>query len=290
MNKTFSIILIVLLSILTIFVCAVFIYLMSGNSFNWNFNFDSYSENLIDSKEVLSVEEIKVDSKNTKISIEQSVDSKIIVEMYSDNKVDHSIKFENNVLDIHFYDNEIMRLFKKQNRVIIKLPKDYENKVNINSTTGDIKFASFEKLSPNVVLGTGDIHADRLNELNAVVTTGDIKINELNKISCKLTTGDVKLEKVNDAIIHSTTGNIKIQELNNLADITLTTGDVKITKATINEDSNISLTTGDVKISSYSGAYVETSNNVGDVKVNNNDRSAAKTLKISVRVGDIRVN
>ena len=290
MNKTVSIISIVLLSILTLAVTGFFIYLMNGGSFNWSFNFANYSENLIESKELLSVNEIYVDSKNTDVLIEQSTDSKIYVELYSDNNVEHYIREDNKKLEIHFYDNQVFNFFKKHDRVLIKLPKDYSNKLNINSSVGDVNIQSFEYLSPYIKLGTGDIHVDTLKELQVDSTTGDIKVSNVNKITCKLSTGDVKIDKVNDANIHGTTGDIKIQELNNSADITLTTGDVKITKANIQEDSNISLTTGDVKIKEYTGAYVETTNKVGDVKVNNNDRKSSKTLKISVNIGDIKVN
>lgn len=290
MNKTVNIIMIVLLSIITIAVTGFFIYLMTGGSFNWTFNFNSYSDNLIESKDVSYVDEISVDGKNTKVTVENSTDEKIHVELYSDNEVEHSISYEANKLDIKFYDNEIFRLFKKNSRVLIKLPKDYENKLNINLSVGDVKISSFEKLNPNIVVGTGDIRIDNINNLNAQLTTGDVKINNVNNLSCKIGTGDVKVENVNDATINGTTGDIKINEINNSADISLTTGDVKINNATIKQDSSINLTTGDVKIKSYSGAYVETTNSVGDVKVNNNDRRSENTLKITVRVGDIKIN
>ena len=290
MNKTVSIILIVILSLLTLVVTGFFIYLMSGGSFNWSFNFNSYSDNLIDSKELSSINEIVVDAKNTNILVEKSNDNKIHVELYSDNEVEHSIKLENNKLEIQFYDNSIFNFFKKHNRVLVKIPNDYSNKLNINLTTGDVKFQSFDKLSPFIKIGTGDVQADSLKEVQIDASTGDIKINNIDKITCKLTTGDIKLEKVKDANIHGVTGNVKIQEITNSADITLTTGDVKIQSANINEDSYISLTTGDVKIRSVTGAYIETTNSIGDVKVNNNDRKSEKTLKISVNVGDIKVN
>ena len=290
MDKTVNIILIVLLSILTLAVTGFFIYLMCGGSFNWSFNFANYSENLIESKEVSLINEINVDVKNSTIIFEKSNDNKIYAELYSDNKVEHSIKEEGNRLDIYFHDNEIFNFFKKRNKVLIKLPSDYSDKLSVISTTGDIKFDSFEKLSPYIKITTGDVHADLLKDLKVDGTTGNIKINSLDTISCKLTTGDVKIERVNSAVVHGTTGDVKIQEINNSADITLTTGDVKITNFIVKKDSNISVTTGDVKIQSASGAYIETTNKVGDVKVNNNDRTLEKVLKINVHVGDIKVN
>ena len=290
MNKTVNIILIVLLSILALAVTGIFIFLITGNSFDWSFNFPKYSDNLLESKEVNSISEISVDAKNTDVIVEKNVENKIIVELYSDNKVEHKIELNNDTLYINFYDNEVFRLFKKADRVLIKVPENYEDKLSIKLTTGDVKIGSFEKLSPSINVGTGDVKADILKDLDVELTTGDVKINTLNKINCKHTTGDVKLEKVGIANVHSITGDIKINELTYSADLTLTTGDVKINNATIKEDSNISITTGDIKISSCSGAYIEATNNVGDVRVNNNDRKLEKTLKLSNRVGDVRVN
>ena len=290
MNKTVSICLIIVLSILTLVLTGLFIFLMSGNSFNWSFNFNTYSENLVESKEVSDVASLNVDSQNVDVLFEKSNDDKVYIELYSENNVDHSIDVVDSKVNVKFYDKEVFRFFKKNSRILIKLPENYENELVINSTTGDIKFQSFEKLSPIIKLGTGDIKADKLNEVEITSTTGDIKISELNAINCKTVTGDVKINRVNIANIHGTTGDVKIQEINYSSDITLTTGNVKITKFDVKENSSINLTTGDVKIESHSGAYIETTNNVGDVKLNNNDRTLEKTLKISVRTGDIKVN
>ena len=76
MNKTANIILIVLLSIITLIVTGFFIYLMAGNTFDWNFNFNKYSENLIESKELNSISEINVDAKNTDVLVEKSDSNK----------------------------------------------------------------------------------------------------------------------------------------------------------------------------------------------------------------------
>lgn len=290
MNKTVSICLIIVLSILTLVLTGLFIFLMSGNSFNWSFSFNTYSEKLVESKEVSDVASLNVDSQNVDVLFEKSNDDKVYIELYSENNVDHSIDVVDSKVNVKFYDKEVFRFFKKNSRILIKLPENYENELVITSTTGDIKFQSFEKLSPIIKLGTGDIKADKLNEVEITSTTGDIKISELNAINCKTVTGDVKINRVNIANIHGTTGDVKIQEINYSADITLTTGNVKITKFDVKENSSINLTTGDVKIESHSGAYIETTNNVGDVKVNNNDRTLEKTLKISVRTGDIKVN
>lgn len=291
MNKTISIISIILLSVITIAVTGFFIYLMCGNSFNWNFNFNKYSDNLIESNAYDDVYEINVDSKNSDILVEKNEDDKIVVELYTDSKNnEHKIEINNNNLFVNFNDKETLNFLRRTNKVLIKIPEKYENKLNIKSTVGDIKIGSFENLSPNINAGTGDVKAELLNELTVELTTGDVKINKLNKIECKKSVGDVKIETVKDAIVHSQTGDVKINEVTNSLDITLTTGDVKINTATINEDSSINSTTGDIKIGTYSGAYVEVNNSVGDTRVNGNDRKSDKTLTITNRIGDIKIN
>lgn len=290
MNKTVNIIIIILLSIITIFVTGLFVYLMCGNSLNFKFEFNNYSTNKVETKEFDLVDDININANLSDVLIEKSDTNKIIVELYSDNNIDHSINVDNKKVDINFYDNNVFNIFKKKNRVLVKLPEDYKDKLNINVTTGDVKIKSFKNLKSNIIVQTGDIIAELLDEAIIDSKTGDIKIDNINKINCNNTTGDIKINMINDAFINSKTGDVKINELNNSSDITVITGDVKVSNATINEDSFIKVTTGDVKIASYSGAFIETSNNIGDVKINNNNRNHEKTLKITSNIGDIKIN
>ena len=73
-------------------------------------------------------------------------------------------------------------------------------------------------------------------------------------------------------------------------EIEVKTGDVQIQNAKIEDNSKINVTYGDVTIYKTGKYYVEGIVEVGDVRIKNIDRKSDLELKITVKVGDIRVN
>ena len=57
----------------------------------------------------------------------------------------------------------------------------------------------------------------------------------------------------------------------------------------INEDSSIKSNFGDVKIEKINNVYVDAKVDLGDVKIEGNDRHSDITLKIKSDCGDIKV-
>ena len=293
MNKGVAITLIVILSIIAIALTGGFIFLLRGN-FEWgsfNLNFGSYSEKLVDSKTYESAEEINVDAKTIDVFVEESIDEKITVELYSDKEVEYSFTENEGVLNFKaHYKSFSFGLFNKSAKLVVKVPKTYDKKFSIDSKTGDIHIASLENLTATIKATTGDVKITKINEATIDLGTGDVKVQEAKVLNVKQGTGDTKVDSVDYLDVNASTGDVKIQTVNNKVNITNTTGDIKIQTATITEDSNISNRTGDIKITSLTGAYVEADNNVGDTKVNNNDRKSELTIKIHTNTGDIRVN
>ncbi len=293
MNKGIAITFIVLLSIVAIALTGGFIFLLSNNfEFgSFEFAFGSYSNNLIESKTYDSVEEINVDSKAIDVFVEETSETDIKVELYSQKNITHDFILEDGKLNIMAHkDYNTFGLFSKASKLVIKLPKEFSAKFAIDAKVGDIHFGSFDSLRPTIKNSTGDIKITKVEEATIEIGTGDVKVDKAVTLYIKQGTGDTKVQSVDSIEVDAKTGDVKIQDVKNKMNITNTTGDIKVETATINEDSNISNKTGDIKIQTLTGAYIEATNNVGDIKVNNNDRHLDKTITIHTNTGDIRVN
>lgn len=275
MNKSIAITFIVILSCAVIILTGGFIYLLNGN-INWNsfsFSIDSHSDKLVDTKTYEVADEISIESKAIDIYVEESTDNMITTQLYSDKDVNYDITNEDNKISIKASMESKWSLFDKGSKLVIKLPKDYANKFNIVSDINDIKISSFDNLRPTIKNGTGDVKIVKVNEATISNNIGDIKIGTANLLNIKNVTGDIKVDTINGKL-----------NINN------STGDIKIRNANLNENSNISNKTGDIKIDLLKGAYIEATNNVGDIRVNNNDRNLELTCTVHTNIGDIKIN
>ena len=293
MSKGVAITFIVLLSIIAIALTGGFIYLLNSNFdfTSFNFSFDTYSSNLIESKTFESANEIYIDSSAIDVFVEESSDNKFIVELYAEKEIDHSFNLEDKKLNIVVKEtHNSFSFFGKGKKLVVKIPREYEDEFTIDSKVGDIHITTFENLKPTIKNTTGDIKITKVKDATIEVNTGDIKVDDVSILNIKQGTGDTKVQTVDFIDITASTGDVRISTVNNKFNITNTTGDIKIQNATLTEDSNISNKTGDIKIESLSGAYIEASNKVGDIKVNNNDRKLDLTCTIHTNTGDIRVN
>ena len=97
----------------------------------------------------------------------------------------------------------------------------------------------------------------------------------------------ISLEKANITVKESC-GNVKIEEVLNKLNIRTNCGDVKIEKVNLKEDSSIKCDMGDVKIKEKNDVYIDAKVDLGDCKVNNNNRHSEVTLKIEMNCGDIK--
>lgn len=272
MGKGFKVVLIILLSIIAVALTGILtLMLVRGTKFNLNFSM-KLSENLVEEKTIEEIKDLKIDTNIADVDIETSEDEKVTVKLYCDDCENHSIK-NNDAIEVVLKDKrKTFRLFSKGPRIVITVPKTYENNIGLKGDVADIEIASLKNASVNVEL-----------------KTGDIDIDEINKASVKVTTGDVKIGRVNDLVVKATTGDVKLQYVGNFLDIALNTGDVKIERLNINESSKIKNNTGDIKIGTINDIYVDAKNNIGDTKVNTNDRKSDIVLTINSNVGDIKV-
>ena len=292
MSKSVAVTFIIILSIVAIALTGGFIFLLRGNFdfSNWDLSFSGYSDNLIEKKSFESVEEINVDISSLDLFVEESTDETVTVELYSSKDVEHKFEIEEGKLTLFAKNNFNFGFLTKSPKLVVKVPRDYTNKFAVDSKVGDIHVGSLENLKPTIKSTVGDVKITRVDEATVEVGTGDVKVDDIKTLTVKQGTGDTKVQSVETITVDAHTGDVKIQDVKNKMSITNTTGDIKVQSATINEDSNISNKTGDIKVSSLTGAYIEATNNVGDIKINNNDRKLELTCTIHTNTGDIRVN
>lgn len=292
MNKGLTITLITLLSILLVFVVGVMIFLFKGN-----FNFSSFnfafgeSKKLVEEKEIVNIKKLNIEANRADVIIEPKEENTFIkVELYSDHAEEYEITELEDEIKVVLKDEKFVGINTKGSRVKIYVPTSYDKDIKAVNKTGDIKIGKLTKSNLDLKLTTGDITVKEGNNIVVSLTTGDVEVGKVNKADITSTTGDIDVNKVTTVKVKLTTGDITLGDVNESLNLTSTTGDIKIDEVKLVGNSNIKSGTGDVKIRETSNCYIEAKTNVGDTRINNNDRKSDNVLTITSRVGDIRVN
>ena len=294
MNNGLRITLITLLSILLIFVVGIMVFLFKGN-YNFstiNFSFGE-SKTLVDEKEITSIKNLNIESNVADVIIEtkEGYTNSIKVELYSDHAEEYEITEKNDEIKVVLKDKRVVTMFgSNSSRIKIYVPATYDKYVVITNRTGDITIGKLPNSDFNISLTTGDVKAEQANNMIISLTTGDVELNKVFNGDITATTGDVDINSIDKVKVKLTTGDITIGKISNSLSLTSTTGDVRITDANLKANSNIKSGTGDVRINNTTGCYIDAKTNVGDTRVDNNDRKSDIVLTITSRVGDIRVN
>ena len=259
-NRSLLIITIVLLSIIAVSLIVFLVLAITGNdSFFSIGGFQSNENNIIfeESYEEVLVNGFELKSEAGDISIQTSEDEKIKIVVYGKNQEDVNVSFNEGNLKIdvkqpHRFINFGMYI----NNVTVYIPQNYSKEFNIIANYGDIDIGSFEN-----------------SIMNVENDCGDIKIVSAKNTTVKNHYGDIKIENVlNKCDIENNCGNIKIQNLD------------------IKEDSTIDSDLGDIKVEKTSDIYIDAKVDLGDIKINENNRHSNITLKVKNNCGDIKVN
>jgi len=294
MNKGLRITLIVLLSILLVFIVGIMVFLFKGNYSFSTFNFAfGESKTLVEEKEIYNIKKLNIEANRADVIVEPKEDysKSIKVELYSDNAEEYEITEKDNEIKVVLKDKNVVTIFGSNgSRVKIYVPVTYDKDAIIVNRTGDITIGELSLSNLNIKLTTGDITVKEANNVIASLTTGDVELNKVNQADITGTTGDVDVNNANIVKVKITTGDITLGEVNGSLNLTSTTGDIEISEANLTANSNIKSGTGDVEIYKTTGCYIDAKTNVGDTKIDNNDRKSDIILNITSRVGDIKVN
>ena len=259
-NKNLIIILIIILSVFVGGLTAGMILLMNNKlDFNFMMNFNDSDTKLIDTVTAgnNTINSIKINVYSTDIQIKES-NSDIKVEYYSNTEKNTKIVKNDNsiILDESDNDNSCIGFCNIKRKIILYLPTDYTEYLEIKTVSGDI----ISKV--NI-----------LNETNIKTTSGDVLMLDANNISIKTTSGDIGIGKVYEKILVNTTS-----------------GDIAIKELDFKENSTIETISGDVSINNNeTDCYVETSTVSGDTYIKNSNRKSDLVLKIKTISGDILV-
>lgn len=260
-NKELIITLIVILFIIVIGLIALLTLVLSGKlNFKTGFrNFGNKSNQIIfdTNYEIENIEDIEILSTAGDIKFEESMEKNIRVVAYGKNEDDLKVSFNENKLKIDYSKTKKVNFGFNFDitDIIIYIPKDYSKQINIKANYGDIELLDLENASI-------DISQD----------CGDVKLGKVKNISVKNSYGDIDIEEVlNKCIIESDCGDIKIEKLQ------------------IQENSSIESDLGDIRIKQTNDIYIDAKTDLGDVKVNTNNRHSEVILKIEGDCGDIKV-
>ena len=269
MNKTVTILKIVLLSLLIVILVGGMILFMNDK---FSFSFGSKAELIYDQNITESFDKLYLTSESLDYKFVKSTDNTVNVKVYDNKDNDVSVSVENNTLKvISNNQKKCFFCFTSKREAIIALPEKLYD-VTLETKSGDI---------------TSSINFNKA-EINT--TSGDIELNNVKDAIINVTSGDIKIDAVDSLAIKSTSGDVEINKINKYLNIETTSGDIVIKDLTILANSSIKVTSGDIDIYKASNdIYYNTSVKSGDVRVNNNNRKANYELNIETTSGDITV-
>lgn len=259
-NRGLIITLIVILSIIAILLTILLIFAVTGrNNSQFVFNFGGKTDNIIfdESYDKASIKNIYLKSDTGDIDIKESQDEKVRVVIYGERNDNVSVLAKDEALKIDI--KNVKRIFNfgiYKKDVIIYLPNDYSDTIDVEASYGDIDIENFENATMKV------------------------------KEDC----GNIKIQAVKDANIENSYGDIKVETITNKCNIKNNCGNIKIVNLDIKENSDIESDLGDIKIEKTSNVYVDAKVDLGDMKINENDRYSEVILKLRNNCGDIKVN
>lgn len=260
-NKGLIITLIILLTIVIIGLVSFLVLILSGKldmlaGFK---NIGIKSNNVVFDEvyELEKIDNLEILSSTSNIDFKESTDGNIRIVAYGQNDSDLKVNLDKNRLKVDYSEYKISGFGFNfySNDIIVYIPSDYSKEININNNYGDCEMIDLE---------------------NATITID---------ASC----GNVKLGKVKNVTIKCDYGDVKIATVLNKVSIESNCGNVNIDKIQIEKDSSIKSDYGDVKIRETNDIYIDAKTDLGDAKVNNNNRHSAITLKIEADCGNVKV-
>ncbi len=233
------------------------------------------------------VNKIDVNITNYDVEIKEHDKNEIAIEITGNEKNKDKIKVEANGNDLTIkQDGSIIciGLCLYEETITIYVPENYELEYNHESSSGSI-VSDILIQKGNIKTTSGDIKLTTLLNGSIASTSGNIELNEGSSLEVSSTSGDIDIEKVNDLTGSATSGNLTINNLTNKINFSLTSGDIKINKFSINEDSSLTARSGNTKIGLEKEVFIDAKTNNGDIDINNSN--ATPTLTLTTTSGDI---
>lgn len=259
-NKGIIITLIILLSI-TVFFLIIFLvsYLKGGIRFTNSFAFKSSKVILDEQFDLKEIKNIEIKQQAGDIIFKETTNDYIQVVIYGENENDAQVGLKDGQLEIEYnYKNNFVffNFGGTKNDIIVYIPSSYSNEIKIKNDYGKCEMIDLENAEVNI----------------------------------ECSAGDVFLGKIKNANIRCDYGNVEIREILNKCDIKADSGNIKIDKVSIQEDSTIKADFGNVDIGNTNDIYIDTEVDLGNTNINNNNRYSQITMKIKCDCGNITIN
>lgn len=258
-NKGFIISMIVFWVLLIIVLTAVLCAALSGRGIGWYVDHEENTVIFEKSYDIEQINNIKVLSNAGDVKFkESSNDAEIKVVIYGQSDENVSVELQNYLLKVDNTQKNkhvSFALKKYVNEIEVYVPKAYNKKIDVELDYGSIEMIDLE---------------------NATVTIDE---------DC----GDIDVGKVKNITLRNDYGDTDIDSVLNKLDIETNCGDLDIEHLDLKENSTIRCDLGDVSIGSTNDIFIDTSVDLGNSKVKNNNRYAEVTLKIEMDCGDIEV-
>jgi len=183
-NKKIIIFSIIILSILTITLTLFTIYLLIKTP-KFTFNYKNNTEVIYEqSYDIQSINNIKINTISSDIKFKPSTDNNLKVIAYGNEDSEFKIKQDDYNLNINYdiKNNFCIGICYQEDYIVIYIPNTYNNKININTTSGDISGIDLTNADIDLITTSGDIQINNINKLDALSTSGDINIRNVNEI------------------------------------------------------------------------------------------------------------
>lgn len=291
-NKTITILLIIILSLISITLTVFMIKMINGSIKIPNFRFSNKVSNTLVANEEYNQDfnEINIKTSASDIYIKESLNDKVRVVIYGD-KDKASLNTNNNKLNISSEERTCIGFCFNISiaKIEVYLPKSYKDSIIINNNYGDIEIEEFTDATIKISEDSGNVKVKNASLLNIKNNYGDIKIGKVKNANLIDDSGDIEITSVDNVDIKNSYGDINITRVNNYLNINEDCGVINIKQITLKKNSYIKNNYGDIKISSTNQIYIDAKTDLGDIKINNNYKSSLTTLKIDNDCGDIEV-
>lgn len=302
--RSLKISLIVVLSIITLGLCGVLVYGMTGHHIYPNANKDYTGMHLVLEEEIPldGIDSISVlyGMNSNDIFLYEGEGDSLIVKEYCEFDLDDeelsTVTVSEKSLEIKGKKRNHIGFFQPFSigyaggYVKLWLPASYKGQLTLVTASGDIalepELAIEEDFSASSVSGNLKISAISAENVDIASTSGDVQISQINtdgEINIATTSGDMQLQQLNgSADISSVSGYIRAEAISGNIHLATTSGDIILQRVDGNAD--VSTTSGEVKIQEGSGDR-SISSISGDILVKEMEGS----FDISTTSGEVRV-
>lgn len=223
--------------------------------------------------------DILIESDTADIDFVPAEDTITKVVCYEQKNITHKVEIKDGALKIIIDDNrrwyDHIGIGFNTSKITVYMPKAEYGKLSVKNDTGDIKIPDdykFQSIEISQSTGDTECYAPVKEHLKIKTSTGHIKLKNMSakSVNLSVSTGDIALSKVEcegELKIKVSTGDAKLTDVNckNLVS-SGRTGDISLENTIAKEGFSIERSTGDVKFKKCDAQSLDIKTDTGSVK------------------------